>query len=171
MKKIIAIVLASVMVLALVGCGKISSEKAVENYFDLMTNPDKKLVEASFPAQVLEHIEAKYDMSADDLLANWETTAEHWKVELEFRYGAECKTTYEILSVSAPDKDDYEDIMEDLLEMGFKNEEIKEIAESEVKITYKGDEAEKTDIETFELFKVGGNWYTLNAVEIIPVFY
>ncbi len=87
MKKIMALILSFAMLLTLCACGKVSGEKAIGNYFDLTANPDKKLVEDSFPAQVLEYIEAKYDM------------------------------------------------------------------------------------ETFELFKVGGNWYTLNAVEIIPVFY
>ncbi len=171
MKKIMALILSFTMLLTLCACGKVSGEKAIGNYFDLTANPDKKLVEDSFPAQVLEYIEAKYDMDADDLLANWEKTAEHLKLELEFRYGANCKTSYKVLNISAPDNDDYDDIMEDLLELGFKNEEIEDIAEAEVKITYKGDEAENTDTETFELFKVGGNWYTLNAVEIIPVFY
>lgn len=113
--------------------------------------------------------QAKYYKDEDDELEAIEKSIESQKEYMEEEYGKNFKVSCKVLDKIKIDKDDLEDIDEDL---GEEFEEAEYVDDEKdvkvtkgykvaVKYTYKGKEKKEVEYDTIRVYKVNGKWCIL----------
>lgn len=166
--KLIAILIVMVMSMcALSGCGNNQNgkeEKNKESTEDAAIElPIKNMVEGLLETNSEKFISAFppfYSGSLGELFNN-----EALKTALDTsteEYGENIKMTYEITNKTQIEESKIEEMEKEVKESYNQDVDITKGYELEVKITTKGDKAEDTETDAFEIYQIDGNYYLLN---------
>ncbi len=170
MKRIFAVIMVVITILAIASCGGLSSygkeniyKMAIENCFDLSIKPNKDLIEKCFAKECLDYFESEYNMEIDDFLDFLKEGSDESIDYLENKLGDDIKITVEILQVDETNEEEYKNITYVLNEMGIKSN-IEEIVEVKTKVTISGNKDLDTDTIKYHLFKLNNNWYVYEMI-------
>lgn len=142
----VAAVLVIILLIALLGGGY---KKPLNNYFKGIEKANSDTYLKAYPEFTREDMEDTYDNDyLDKRLENFEE-----------EYGSKIKISYKVLDKEKLDKDDLEDI-QDELEDEYDEDDVKVSTgyEVAVKITVKGSDDKESYYTSFYICKVNGKW-------------
>lgn len=162
---IIAAVIILVAIIAVIGVlvfkifsGSRGYESAVKQYVKGIQNHDLQELTQAFPKELREDISESYLFWYSDEDEFWEEFDEY----LELRCGDHVKITYRIDEAEAFDREDIEDLEEDL-EYYYDYEcKISEAYGLEITLVCKGSEDTYEDSMDLVVAKIGGHWYAVD---------
>lgn len=150
---IVAIVVIILIVLKLI-FGTAAYEKPLKNFFDGIEDKDGGKIEEAFPEFYGDKMTKLYDF--DDLA---DTLYNH----LEDEYGKNIKISYKVKDKEKIDKDDLEDIEEEIKDTYDEKVKVSKGYELELEIKVKGKKDKDKNKSEIEVYKIDGDWYLMST--------
>ncbi len=158
-KKLLALLLAVVMVFALAACGGGSAKSVAEKAAKASTEGDAKTVVNMMHAKMVDAAveEGGYD-SKQDMIDEMQDMLDMAKGIAEEMYGEDYKVAAKATGEADLDEDELKEIQDNFKsELDLKVSDAKDVT---VELTIKGDGDEETSDEmTMTVVKIGGKWY------------
>lgn len=157
----VAAILILCIVLAVVDATGYKS--ALNNMMDLM-NGDAKKLEQVMPAEYWDYMDDKYGTDLDDAIDEYEDTYKASMKSLKSKYGKNIKYSYTIDEATKVDKDDLEEMAEEIAkQFSYVDEDdIKEAYEVDIELTIKGSKDDDSEDIDVLCVKIGSSWYAMS---------
>ncbi len=158
--KIIGMAVVGVAVLAVVfllvklfgAIGTSGYETPIKYICEGMQKGSYKTMKKAFPEYITDQLDRYFGDDAED-------TMDELVESLKDEYGKGVKITYKIIDKDKLDKDDIEELEDEVKYRYNKKVKIKEAYELEVKMKVKGSEGSDEDEMDVTVIKVGSKWY------------
>lgn len=132
----------------------------IDNYIDVSCYAKANKLGDLAPKEYWEWYEDEYDKDLKDLKDDIKDNAKEIKDEYKDEYGKNYKVTYKIKDKETLDKDDLEELAENISDRyDIKESKIKKAYELEIKFTIKGSEDKENSEMTLYSVKIGSKWY------------
>ena len=171
MKKIMAMLLSTLLLAAFVGCGEDSQpvsrdkpEGAVELFFQASCKADVDAALGCYPDEMLKFMEDNYD-SKSDMKRELRQELKDTLNEIEDDYGKFKRYKFEIVDSETMSKDERNQMEEGLKYSGI-DLEISSVKTVEVEYTIYFEDDEYEDSIELQLIKVDGQWYIMRADDL-----
>lgn len=171
MKKIMAMLLSTLLLAAFVGCGEDSQtvsrdkpEGAVELFFQASCKADVDAALGCYPDEMLEFMEDNYD-SKSDMKRELRQELKDTLNEVEDDYGKFKRYKFEIVDSETMSKDERNQMEERLKYSGI-DLEISSVKTVEVEYTIYFEDDEYEDSIELQLIKVDCQWYIMRADDL-----
>lgn len=158
---VIAVVLIFALVVPNLGGGKSNAKKLLENYTDAIVEEDPELYLSLYPETYIEYLEDEMVdwYGYDDAEEYAEEYIGDYLDELEDGYGRDLKFSFKIVECEEVDKDDLEDLEEEMEELFGDSEKVEKAYEVEFEYTIEGDDDDDEDDGDMVIIKIDGEWY------------
>ena len=150
---IVAIVVIILIVLKLI-FGTAAYEKPLKNFFEGIEDKDGDKIEEAFPEFYGDKMTKLYDF--DDV-------ADELYDRLEDEFGKNIKISYKIKDKEKIDKDDLEDIEEEIKDDYDEKVKVSKGYELELKLKVKGKKDKDEHTSELEVYKIDGDWYIMRT--------
>ena len=175
MKKLLCVLLAALMLLSLCACGMLDSSdkeeedsymQPLDDFMDYITgDATLKTIQRMMPDEAWEYREEEHDLTPDYI---WEVYQENRAGVVEGdeeEFGPNLKYHYEVVDDRKLDKDELEDLKEELEYYGIDPDDVKEAYEVDFEATISGDYDEETAENTYTVVKIGKTWYMFDIID------
>lgn len=129
-----------------------SYEEPIKNMIEGLTEANSSKFLKAFPSFISDYMG---DIFTDEYLENTLETAEE-------EYGENIKMSYEITDKTEIEEEDLRKMEEDIKTNFDEDIKITKGYELGIKVTTKGDDAEDTEEDEFNVYEVDGKWYILD---------
>lgn len=150
---IVAIVVIILIALKLI-FGTAAYEKPLKNFFEGIEDKDGDKIEEAFPEFYGDKMTKLYDF--DDV-------ADELYDRLEDEFGKNIKISYKIKDKEKIDKDDLEDIEEEIKDDYDEKVKVSKGYELELKLKVKGKKDKDEHTSELEVYKIDGDWYIMST--------
>ncbi len=127
-------------------------EKPLQYVCDGLEKGNLKTMMKAFPSYITEEMEDYYDDYAD-------VFADNMKEQLEEEFGKNVKVSYKVTDKDKLDKDDIEELVEDIEYFYDEKVKIKDAYELEVEMKVKGKDGSDESEDSITVIKIGSKWY------------
>ena len=127
-------------------------EKPIKYVCDGIENGSFNTMMKAFPEYITDQLDDYYGDDTDDLMDSLVES-------LEDEFGKRLKVSYKITDKDKLDKDDIEELQDDVQYSYGEKVKIKEAYELEVEMKIKGSEDNRKDTSDVTVIKVGSKWY------------
>ncbi len=158
LKRTLAMILVLVIsVCAFTGCST-GYKGAIETCMELMNgNPDNIMDVA--PQALWDWIEKEDNLDLDKIKDAYAEYNKEITDNLKDKYGSDYKVTYKITDKDKLDKDDLDELKDELKDIGIAKKTVSSAYELELEVTIKGEEDKDSDSYEVYAVKIDDKWY------------
>lgn len=135
-----------------------SYEKVVKNYFKAIEKTDAKLYLSLMADDYITYLDEEWSTTKEELLDNYEETLEDQLYSYEKNCGENVKLSYKIIDTYKPNKEELEELIYALEDLGFKDGSVKDAAVVDCICVGKGRDGLQTYNYKILCIKSHGKW-------------
>ncbi len=142
--------------------------RTLEKYIEGMACKDTTGYSSIVPDVYLIEAERLYDMSRPEIRSNTKNYLKYVKTQIQEDYGNDVEFSYEIIAESTADDTASLDALEKTIISTYNTDiDISEVAYVSFRLSTEGSVTQTKENKSFTFFKYDGDWYSLDAMQII----